>query len=55
MKSNLHANLDIHWLSILQGRFEAPLFDGFDSLRVESKPQAADNTNVARHSLVVDD
>src|SRR6202166_245070 len=55
MKSNFHADLHVYRLSVLQCGLKAPLLHRFNRLRVQPKPQATDDLNVAWLAGIIDD
>jgi hypothetical protein len=47
-KFNFDADLHGHWLSIFQGRIEAPPLHGLHCLCVQPEPESVDDPNVVR-------
>src|ERR1700683_366776 len=55
LEANFDANLNIHGMTILHCRFEAPLLDCLNRLGIEPHSQTVNHANVARVTLIVDD
>jgi serine/threonine protein kinase HipA of HipAB toxin-antitoxin module len=55
LEADLDTNLHVQGPPILQRRLQAPLLDGLNRPCVQAESQAADDADVTRASLIVDD
>lgn len=53
-EAHFHFDLHVDRVAIFHRGLKTPLLHGFDRLLIESESQAANNANIARSSLVID-